>query len=179
MNEKNRASKDDINLFRELMGRVKRMETDKVSQGAPKPAPHPYQTWKDEAQVMQEILIHTHSLREMQPDAVNFSRPGVRQSVLRKLYKGHYRVSAEIDLHGMSGARAKQALAQFMQSALAANARCVRIIHGKGHRSSNQGPVLKPLVSQWLRKRDEVLAFCSARPVDGGSGALYVLLRSA
>jgi DNA-nicking Smr family endonuclease len=52
----------------------------------------------------------------------------------------------------------------------------VRIIHGKGRRSDQQGPVLKPAVAAWLRRRNEVLAYCSARPVDGGSGALYVLL---
>jgi len=57
--------------------------------------------------------------------------------------------------------------------------RCIRIIHGKGYGSSNQGPVIKPLVNQWLRKKAEILAFCSARPVDGGTGAVYVLVKSA
>jgi DNA-nicking Smr family endonuclease len=40
-------------------------------------------------------------------------------------------------------------------------------------------PVLKGKVNHWLQQRDEVLAFCSARPVDGGTGAVYVLLKRA
>jgi DNA-nicking Smr family endonuclease len=54
---------------------------------------------------------------------------------------------------------------------------CVRIIHGKGLRSRHKGPVIKTKVNTWLRQRDDILAFCSARPVDGGTGAIYVLLR--
>jgi DNA-nicking Smr family endonuclease len=53
----------------------------------------------------------------------------------------------------------------------------VRIIHGKGNGSRHRGPVLKQKINHWLRQRDEVLAFCSARPMDGGTGAIYVLLR--
>jgi len=51
-------------------------------------------------------------------------------------------------------------------------------VHGKGRRSRQPGPVLKGLVDHWLRQRDDVLAFCSARPADGGTGAVYVLLRA-
>ncbi len=50
-------------------------------------------------------------------------------------------------------------------------------MHGKGHGSLHKLPVLKTKVQGWLRQRDEVLAFCSARPVDGGTGAVYVLLK--
>jgi DNA-nicking Smr family endonuclease len=55
--------------------------------------------------------------------------------------------------------------------------RCVRIIHGKGKSSEGKLPVLKGKVNSWLRQRDEVIAFCSARPSDGGTGAVYVLLK--
>ena len=54
--------------------------------------------------------------------------------------------------------------------------RCVRIVHGKGLRSGHRGPVLKGVVSALLRNTGAVLAYVSARPVDGGTGALYVLL---
>ncbi|MDH3415597.1 MAG: Smr/MutS family endonuclease, partial [Gammaproteobacteria bacterium] len=37
--------------------------------------------------------------------------------------------------------------------------------------------VLKNSVNHWLRKWSSVLAFVSARQVDGGTGAVYVLLR--
>jgi DNA-nicking Smr family endonuclease len=53
----------------------------------------------------------------------------------------------------------------------------VRVIHGKGLGSKNREPVLKTKVKHWLTQREEVLAYCQARPVDGGSGALVVLLK--
>jgi DNA-nicking Smr family endonuclease len=53
----------------------------------------------------------------------------------------------------------------------------VRIIHGKGNTSLGKMPVLKGRVNSWLRQKNEVLAFCSARPNDGGTGAVYVLLK--
>jgi len=54
----------------------------------------------------------------------------------------------------------------------------VRIIHGKGLGSGPRGPVIKQAVNVILRRTDPVIAFCSARAVDGGTGAIYVLLQS-
>jgi DNA-nicking Smr family endonuclease len=71
---------------------------------------------------------------------------------------------------------AKAALYEFLSAAGLAGIRCVRVIHGKGRRSGHQGPVLKRKLGRWLQLRDDVLAYCSARPVDGGTGAVYVLL---
>ena len=53
----------------------------------------------------------------------------------------------------------------------------MRVIHGKGIGSKNREPVLKTKVKHWLTRREEVLAYCQARPADGGSGALVVLLK--
>ncbi|MEO5625059.1 MAG: Smr/MutS family protein, partial [Dokdonella sp.] len=54
---------------------------------------------------------------------------------------------------------------------------CVRIVHGKGLRSKAAGPVLKQLTDSMLRRRADVLAFTSARPAQGGTGAVIVLLQ--
>jgi DNA-nicking Smr family endonuclease len=105
-----------------------------------------------------------------------FHRPQVQPAVLRKLRRGEYRVQREIDLHGLTVADAKRALRQFLVRALEQQVRCVRVIHGKGLRSGHRGPVLKSVVSAVLRRTGAVLAFVSARPVDGGTGAVYVLL---
>jgi DNA-nicking Smr family endonuclease len=64
----------------------------------------------------------------------------------------------------------------FLTDAIKREIRCVRIVHGKGLGSVNKEPVLKNKVLRWLVQREEVLAFCQARPNDGGSGALIVLL---
>jgi DNA-nicking Smr family endonuclease len=107
----------------------------------------------------------------------SYARPGLQRTVMRRLRRGDYRIGAELDLHGMTADAARGELARFLREAIGRELRCVRIIHGKGLGSEGRGPVLKPRVARWLRQRDDVLAYCSARPADGGTGALYVLLR--
>jgi DNA-nicking Smr family endonuclease len=109
-------------------------------------------------------------------DELVYHRAGVQMPVLRKLRRGQYRVQAEIDLHGLTVAEAKLALRDFLADALDRDLRCVRIIHGKGLRSGHRGPVLKGAVSSVLRRVGAVVAYVSARQVDGGTGAVYVLL---
>lgn len=110
-------------------------------------------------------------------DEISFRRDGVPDNVLRKLKRGEYRVEEVCDLHGLRIEEAKAALREFLAVALAHNLRCVRIIHGKGKGSGPRGPVLKTAVNMILRKTAPVLAFTSARRVDGGTGAINVLLR--
>jgi DNA-nicking Smr family endonuclease len=107
-----------------------------------------------------------------------FRRPGVREQVLRRLRRGQYPIEAQLDLHGLHQAAARDLLAGFIASSRDAGRRCVRIIHGKGYRSGPRGPVLKSAVNAWLRRHPDVMAFASARPLDGGAGALYALLRA-
>lgn len=107
-----------------------------------------------------------------------FHRAGIQAAVLRRLRRGDYRVQGEIDLHGLTVAEAKQELREFLALALMRQWRCVRIVHGKGLRSGHRGPVLKSMVGAMLRKVGPVLAYVSARQVDGGTGAVYVLLSS-
>ncbi len=106
-----------------------------------------------------------------------FARPSVGRRTFRKLARGNFSVQSEIDLHGLIVAEARAALADFIQESVDCGHHCVRVIHGKGLRSGHRGPILKRKVDTWLRKWDAVLAFISARQVDGGTGAVYVLLK--
>jgi DNA-nicking Smr family endonuclease len=108
---------------------------------------------------------------------LSWSRAGVRIQEMRKLRRGLYPVEDELDLHGLTQAAARDRLADFIVGSRDASLRCVRIIHGKGYRSGNRGAVLKTAVDLWLRRHADVLAFVSAKAIDGGTGALYVLLR--
>jgi DNA-nicking Smr family endonuclease len=110
-------------------------------------------------------------------DPLSFRRPGVREQTLRHLRRGRYPVEDELDLHGLSQAAARDYLADFLAASRDAGLRCVRVVHGKGYRSGARGPVLKIAVNTWLRRHADVLAFTSARAIDGGTGAVYVLLR--
>ncbi|MFQ5458659.1 MAG: Smr/MutS family protein, partial [Myxococcota bacterium] len=105
---------------------------------------------------------------------------GFDHHVLRKLRRGEYAVQAHLDLHHMSRQEARAAVERFVTRSLVAGHRCVLIVHGRGHHSPDRIPVLKNVLRAWLsrgRIGRAVLAFTSAQPVDGGAGAIYVLLR--
>ena len=111
-------------------------------------------------------------------EALSFQRAGVRIQVMRRLRRGLYPTEDELDLHGLSQTAARDRLADFIAGSRDGGYRCVRIIHGKGYRSGARGPVLKAAVNLWLRRHMDVMAFVSARAIDGGAGAVYVLLRA-
>lgn len=105
---------------------------------------------------------------------------GLDRRLLQKLKRGDYAVQAHLDLHGLTREPARDEVVAFIDRAQRAGYRCVRIVHGRGLNSKDRIPVLKLSLKSWLergRVAKAVLAFCSARPQDGGSGAVYVLLR--
>jgi DNA-nicking Smr family endonuclease len=164
-------------LFRDAVRGVKPLSGGADAVRRPKPRARARFTRADRAAVLRESLA-------AEPDdpalaggeELVYQRPGVQPSVVRRLRRGEYRIEREIDLHGLTVAEAKQALRQFLIDALCREVRCVRIVHGKGLRSGHRGPVLKTAVGAVLRRSGAVLAFVSARPADGGTGAVYALL---
>ena len=118
-----------------------------------------------------ESEVETH-------DFLLFVRPGVQHRLLADLERGAIEVGLEVDLHGLSVELARRTLAEFLAECAHRRIRCARIIHGKGQRSSGRQPILKQKINYWLRLYDQVLAFCSATRNDGGTGAVYVLLRN-
>ena len=145
----------------------------------PRPAPRARQRERDDAAVLVEALsdgFDAESLLDTD-DALSFRRRGVGAEVVRKLRRGVWVLQGELDLHGLRRDEARESLAAFLRESVRKGARCVRIVHGKGHGSPGRQPVLKSKVKSWLAQRSEVLAFTYARAVDGGHGALIVLLR--
>lgn len=143
--------------------------------------PIPLSRLRDEREVIHESM---HDPIRWDEDAENgeelsFVRPGLSRQTLRRLRRGDWVSQAELDLHGLTKVEAKIELAEFLYECKRRGARCVRIIHGKGLRSKNREPVLKHHVRHWLAQREEVLAFVQARPMDGGGGAVMVLLKSS
>jgi DNA-nicking Smr family endonuclease len=107
---------------------------------------------------------------------------GLDQNVVRKLRRGDFAVQGHLDLHGMTRDEAKGAVDDFLRRSRSSGKRCVLVVHGRGLHSKDQLPVLKDALRNWLasaRFSRHVLAFATARPVDGGAGAIYVLLRRA
>ncbi len=169
---------EEDSVFREAVRDVRRLRAAAARPAKPKPVPQARFRRADEQEVLKESLLPAVDPALLETgDELTFRRQNVPETVLRKLRRGEYLVEAEIDLHGLNSAETRLVLREFISNAVTRNLTCVRIIHGKGRRSGPRGPVLKNVVNQWLRQSDPVAAFGSARAVDGGSGAVYVLIR--
>jgi len=162
---------EDDAAFREAMADVERIEREHADpyrrRRRPEPLNLPVGDEQDED--FADLAIET-------PEFLEFRRPGIQNRVFHDLQRGVIEAQASLDLHGLRVREAKPALARFLAHSLATGRRCVRIIHGKGRGSGEQQPVLKQKANQWLRQREEVLAFVTAPRWDGGTGAVYVLL---
>ncbi len=143
------------------------------------PKPLPIQRQRDEQAVLEQSLSDDIDIEQLldTDDSLSWRRPEIGPDVPRRLRRGEWTVKSQIDLHGLRVDEAREALVAFIAHASRNEWRCLRIIHGKGLGSPSREPVLKGKVLKWLTQKSEVLAFCQARPDDGGSGALLVLLR--
>jgi DNA-nicking Smr family endonuclease len=168
-------------LFRQAVAGAKPLAPNgRIDLSPPPPLAIPMQHRRDEQAALAESLsdaVDVDSLLETD-DMLSFRRPGIGPDVVRKLRRGHWAIQDELDLHGLRSDEARESLAAFIRETQAAGRRCVRIIHGKGLSSPGREPVLKHKARAWLVQKNEVLAFCQAKPADGGAGALVVLLRA-
>lgn len=175
-----RISDEERALFRDAVTGARKLPAAEPGPQAPKkPKPIPRQTEADERAVLDEMAAALPDYDTETGDELSWRVPGVQDSVLRRLRRGHYRVDRHLDLHGFTSAAAKTEVTEFLRRARADHLTCVRIVHGKGRGSREGRPVLKHRVATWLRHHDGVLAYVSARPTDGGTGAVVVLLRKA
>jgi DNA-nicking Smr family endonuclease len=176
---KKNLSSDDSDLFRQTVGKVHRVHSDKaVLTHAHKPKPYPKPTVINPAD--DTLLAKTRALAVetvSSEDSMSFLNTGLQYAVLKKLRRGQFGLDAELDLHGLSSLEAKRQLLHFLHDCIEEGCRCVHIVHGKGHRSPDNHPILKNNLNLWLRQHPAVQAFCSAAPKDGGAGALWVLLQ--
>lgn len=169
---------NEHDLFRKTVGKIRPVKQDKIPPHRPPRKPVPEQTLREHQEIMSNLLSDEFEPAEIETgDELLFTRPGLQHSVIRKLRRGQYAIEAELDLHGATVVQAREAVLSFLKNATDQDKRVVRIIHGKGNTSEGKLPVLKGKVNAWLRQKKEVLAFCSARPNDGGTGAVYVLLK--
>ena len=146
----------------------------------PLPQPAPQQSLADRQAVLHESLHAPIALQDRLEggDEPAYLRDGLAQTILRDLRRGRWVIQDEVDLHGLNREQARHLVAGFLHTCLHQGKRCVRIVHGKGHGSPHKLSILRQLVRGWLAQRNEVLAYCQAKPQDGGEGALLVLLRA-
>ena len=169
-------SKEDSELFRQSVGEVKPVVNNKVTFERKKPSRPDNKHIHHNKNERFIDAPGPYSIKAS--DELSYRRPGIQQQLFRKLKRGHIPAEMELDLHGLTSQAAKDELLQFINYCFNENIRCIRIIHGKGKGSENNFPVLKNNLNQWLPQINNVLAFCSAQPFDGGRGAIYVLIKN-
>lgn len=170
---------DDMHLFRQAVADAAPLSPHgRFLHDIPPPPPIPLSRLRDEREVILESLQDPERWDEATEtgEELAYVRPGLSRQILRRL-RNQWVVQAELDLHGLNRRQAKHELVEFLHECRRCGVRCVRIVHGKGLGSKNREPVLKIHVRHWLSQRDEVLAYVQARPAEGGSGAVMVLLR--
>ena len=164
---------DDAELFRMAIGRVRPLPAADETPQRPRPPPATRMRDADERAALDASRRDPPTAES--GDAIEYRRNEVAPRTLRRLKRGEFSVQDAFDLHQLDAASAQAALNRFLVQARAANHRCVRIVHGKGLHSA-QGPVLKMLVERVLARRADVLAYASAPPAQGGTGAVLALL---
>jgi len=175
---------DDINKtknnsFANLMSSTKRMHSDKVAPFRKKIPAVANQRRLDDQQVMDELLADDdESSSFFSGDELTFLRDGYPKNILRKLRRGEYAIQEELDLHGMIVDEAKQQVHAFINECARFNISAVRIVHGKGLHSKDKKPVIKNFILGWMKKNQFVIAVCSTPANDGGTGAVYALLKN-
>lgn len=183
------TSDDDSDAFRRALEEagVKRLSVNRADPGKPRTK---QQAAMSERRAAATAAASTQSSSRTSDGRVEAVRPSefldfavadLPYRTHAQLKRGRIPWEAGLDLHGYSLDEARTELESFLHDAAADRARCVLIVHGKSRSSTNSGltdyPVIKSHVNAWLREWPSVLAFCSARESDGGTGALYVLLR--
>ena len=167
---------DEESLFLSEMADVTPLKSNNKIKLKKKPKKPLRQSNDDDYGFAIDDVFSSAEMVEDCPDILSFSRSGLQHNVLKKLRQGKNPIEHTLDLHGLTVEQARNELLEFLGECEAADVRHAIIVHGKGFRSKDK-PVIKPMVNRWLRAVDNVLAFHSAQPKDGGNGAVYVLLK--
>ncbi|MDO6564184.1 Smr/MutS family protein [Amphritea sp. 1_MG-2023] len=133
---------------------------------------------RDEELVVDGLNSEVTQLVETDDELI-FASPGVQLKLMKRLKQGHIPWDAGLDLHGFTLDDARTELGSFIRECSIRQLRCVKVIHGKSNSVEGQHALMKSYVNDWLRQMHPVIAFTSAQPKDGGTGALYVLLKRA
>lgn len=174
---------DDARMLREALAGVRPLGSGRAERMTPT-LRFKREIISEDAEVLAELsdLVSgqgAFSLTETE-EYVEGARLGLDPRLVTQLRRGEFSIQAHLDLHGMTQPDAREALTAFIVQSVRQGRRAVLIVHGRGLRSPGGQAVLKHATAQWLSHGAAggyVLAFATARPSDGGAGAVYVLLR--
>ncbi len=170
-------SEEELELFRREVADVQPLVNDTIPPTPPERPQRPRFTARATLEHPALFSTQAGTAQVHGGEALYYAVPGVQERVMRRLRRGQYPPDALLDLHGLSVEEARSEMLEFLAECRQRGVHAVLIIHGKGYSSQQGQPVLKGMVNHWLRDYPDTLAFCSALPEHGGTGALYLLLR--
>lgn len=185
MSRRRGASDEEVSLFRQALEEagVRRLTSNRADPGKPRRDDRERVAARRDAAVSaaSDALSSRTSdgrVEPVRPSArLDFAVPDLPYRTHSSLKRGRIAWEAGLDLHGYTLDEARQQLETFLHDARSQRLRCVLVVHGKAWTGMADYPVIKSHVNAWLREWPSVLAFCSATDADGGTGAVYVLLR--
>lgn len=176
---------DDLNLFRDLMRDVKPLEQNKADLSAAKKGQDKQalalrrQAAEQPSAERIEDGLSDGQVEPVKPgDSLAFHLPDLPRRTLQALKQGRISWQEGLDLHGYTLEAARTELSRFVRDGRQQGHRCLLLVHGKAYNREGENPSIKSHVNTWLKQMPDVLAFVSATPADGGTGAVYILLRT-
>jgi DNA-nicking Smr family endonuclease len=177
VSRKYQTTDEDLACFREAVKNVRPLKSQERIQPVKQNNPIRQKKFQESTLPEVEDFLSDHlGTTVSSGEKLFFTRGGLQHKLIRDFQQGKVIPEDSLDLHKMTVLQARQAMLYFLADSFAAGYRCVLIIHGKGQLTP-EAPILKNQVNNWLQQYEDVLAFCSAAPRDGGVGAVYVLLR--
>jgi len=174
------TSEDDQNLFSSEMAGVKPLRQNRArlhKKEEDTPGKSVRRSLAVSTQTTSDPLASTVVPELKSNDVLEFRRDGVQHGVYKNLRMGRYEIEARLDLHRMTVDEARREVFQFLKDCRQHELRSVLILHGKGERNADKVATIKSHLSVWLPQLDDVMAFHSAQPRHGGTGAVYVMLK--
>lgn len=180
MSNADEPSEEDKKLFRQMVGEVTPIKKPKkvTFSSAPKPTRINFKATRHidtSVTTLSHLLVDTSTYTVHADTPLFYCQSAVARNQLQQFKRGELHFEGRLDLHGLTIDQARTSVTHFIQKHHTLNHRVLLLIHGKGKPTGHA--ILKNLVNYWLPQFQEVLAFVSAVPRDGGNGAVYVLLK--
>ncbi|MDR1499011.1 MAG: Smr/MutS family protein [Rickettsiales bacterium] len=105
---------------------------------------------------------------------------GIDRKTDKKLKSGKINIDLKIDFHGLTLEKAFDILLKSVERAYDNGLRCILVITGKGKGTQINNNSIKSMIEVWMQHPNissRVIKYTDALPCDGGTGALYVLLK--
>ncbi|MCL6268666.1 Smr/MutS family endonuclease [Sansalvadorimonas sp. 2012CJ34-2] len=178
---------DDKHLFSQEMSGVKPLKQNKSAAPTTGQKKIPEFTLRlrrrqavEEQADIEDGLSDTHIVAIGPEEYIEHTGKGLQHKRMNKLRHGQIEVRYNLDLHGLTFEEARDMLLRFIAFSRNNHYSCVRVIHGKSHKAwHGQQDTMKSYVNAWLKQISGVLGFASCLPVDGGTGAVYILLSNS